>query len=80
VDVPVVFMSIRWWRSVHPVVIEASGKTNLEPPMVLALVTAVVAFTLLYMLLVGARARLQEMETELTGLKRAWRERSDERE
>jgi len=79
-DVPVVFMSIRWWRSVHPVVIEASGKTNLEPPMVLALVTAVVAFTLLYVLLVGARARLQEMETELTGLKRAWRERSDERE
>jgi len=76
IDVPVVFMSIRWWRSVHPVVIQA-GQINLEPPMVLALVTAVLAFTLLYVLLLGMRMRLDALETRVAELKRLWRERRE---
>lgn len=79
VDVPVVFMSIRWWRSVHPVVI-AGGKVTLEPRMVLALVVAVLAFTALYALLVGVRAGIEELETDVSELKRAVRERTGERE
>lgn len=76
VDVPVVFMSIRWWRSIHPVVIEA-GKSNLEPLMVVALVTSVAAFTLLMVLLTGTRAGLEASESELAELKRLWLEGSD---
>ncbi|MEW5932860.1 MAG: cytochrome c biogenesis protein CcsA [Bacillota bacterium] len=72
-DVPIVFMSVRWWRSVHPVVISAAG-LELEPPMVLAMVVAVVAFTLLYVLLVGERMHLAALEEELAECKRALRE------
>lgn len=77
VDVPVVFMSIRWWRSVHPVVVEA-GRINLVPSMVLTLVVAVLSFTLLYVLLVDERLRLDRLEGELTDIKRVWRERRGE--
>ncbi len=77
VDVPVVFMSIRWWRSVHPVVVE-SGRINLVAPMVVALVVAVVSFTLLYVLLVAERVRLDRLEADLAEVKRSWRERRGE--
>ncbi len=78
VDVPIVFMSVRWWRSVHPVVVEAGGKMNLEPPMVLAMVVAVLSFTLLYVLLVDHRMVLDRLETDYAALKREWRERVGE--
>ena len=71
-DVPVVFMSVRWWRSYHPVVVSAAG-LDLEPPMVLAMVVAVLAFTLLYVLLTAERVRLARLEQELAECKRAWR-------
>jgi heme exporter protein C len=45
-DVPIVWMSIRWWRTIHPVVITRTG-ASLAPPMVHALIVSVVAFTLL---------------------------------
>lgn len=71
-DVPIVFMSVRWWRSYHPVVVSAAG-LDLEPPMVLAMVVAVLAFTLLYVLLTVERVRLARLEQELAEYKRAWR-------
>ncbi len=76
VDVPVVFMSIRWWRSVHPVVVEAGGKLNLEPPMVLALVASVISFTLLYLLLLMERLTISKLEADLADIKRTWKERT----
>lgn len=47
-DVPIVWMSIRWWRTIHPVVIASSGG-GLAPKMVHALMIAVPAFTVLYL-------------------------------
>jgi heme exporter protein C len=41
-DVPIVWMSIRWWRTIHPVVITTEG-AQLEPEMLRALIAAVVA-------------------------------------
>ncbi|MDI6894468.1 MAG: cytochrome c biogenesis protein CcsA [Bacillota bacterium] len=76
-DVPIVFMSVRWWRSYHPVVVSAAG-LDLEPPMVLAMVVAVVAFTLLYVLLTGERVHLARLEQELAECKRTWREEGGE--
>lgn len=72
-DVPVVFMSVRWWRSVHPVVVSAAG-IDLEPPMVVAMVAAVAAFTLLYLFLVGERLHLLALEEEMAECRRALRE------
>ena len=60
IDVPVVWMSIRWWRTIHPVVITQSG-ANLEPEMVHVLGISVIAFTVLYatLLLMRTASRLQ---------------------
>lgn len=55
VDVPLVFMSIRWWRTIHPQVITGSGM-QLEGTMTAVLFLALGAFTLLYLLLLWLRA------------------------
>ncbi len=68
VDVPIVFMSIRWWRTIHPVIVEG-GELNLTPPMVLTLIVAIVAFITLYFYLLVERTRLQASEDELERLK-----------
>lgn len=47
VDVPIVFLSIRWWRTIHPQVL-APGEIRIAPEMLLTLLVSVVAFTLLY--------------------------------
>ncbi len=68
VDVPIVFMSIRWWRSIHPVLIEG-GELQMTAEMVLALVVSIVAFTLLFFYLLVERLRLQRCEDEVEHLK-----------
>lgn len=50
-DVPVVFMSIRWWRSIHPKVISSEG-IFLDERMKTALVLALAACILLLAVLV----------------------------
>lgn len=43
INVPIVFMSIRWWRTLHPVLIEPTG-FKMEVPMLLTLFVALAAF------------------------------------
>lgn len=59
IDVPIVYMSIRWWRTIHPVVITAKG-FNLDPKMVTALMISLGTFTVLYshLILLRLAARL----------------------
>lgn len=76
-DVPIVFMSIRWWRSVHPVVLDA-GRMNLAGPMVLAMVAAVAAFSALYVLLVRERLRLTRLDEAMALVRQAWRQEREE--
>ena len=56
-DVPVVFMSIRWWNSIHPNVAQPGGG-GLHPDMRTAMFVALAAFTLLYVSLANKRMRL----------------------
>ena len=51
-DVPIVWFSIRLWRTIHPVVITKSG-AQLEPEMTQVLMLSVATFTLLYIVLVA---------------------------
>jgi heme exporter protein C len=69
-DVPIVFFSIRWWRSMHPVVITGKGM-NLEPEMVQTLVVSCIAFTLLYFLLLRFRLMVERLGDELQALQRS---------
>ncbi|MHB1132525.1 MAG: cytochrome c biogenesis protein CcsA [Chloroflexota bacterium] len=68
VDVPIVFMSIRWWRTIHPVIAEG-GELNLTPPMVATLVVSIVAFLILFAYLLVERLRLQRTADELERLR-----------
>jgi len=67
--VPINFMAIRWWRTVHPVVLESSG-LHLGPTMLATLVLSVVAFTLLYFTLLRLRLRLQDAGDRIESLMR----------
>jgi heme exporter protein C len=62
VDVPIVHLSVRWWRSLHQAPARLIGVPNLVPLMGAALMTGVVAFTLLYLYLMALRLRVGRLE------------------
>ncbi|MEE8449578.1 MAG: cytochrome c biogenesis protein CcsA [Thermodesulfobacteriota bacterium] len=68
VDVPIVFMSIRWWRTIHPVTISPSG-ILLEPAMLVTLQISLVAFLLFFIVLVRERYKMIVLAERLTFIK-----------
>jgi heme exporter protein C len=62
-DVPVVHLSVTWWRSLHqdPTVLRLEGPT-LAPIMLAALLAAVGAFTATYLYLMVLRLRVARLE------------------
>jgi heme exporter protein C len=57
-DIPLIHLSVVWWRSMHPlpVAVRAEGfGSGLHPAMLEALLVNVAAFTLLYIALFGIR-------------------------
>lgn len=60
IDVPIVFMSIRWWRTIHPTLITGEGM-QMDPTMQGVLMFALGAFTLLYVYLLIVRVRQIEL-------------------
>ncbi|MFQ5834492.1 MAG: cytochrome c biogenesis protein [bacterium] len=71
VDVPIVFMSIRWWRTQHPGPVIGGGKgAGLAPPMLYTLFVCLAAFTLLFIYLLLLRTKLETIKDEIDHLKR----------
>ena len=68
VDVPIVFMSIRWWRTIHPTVINGEGM-NLDPAMAAVLMFCLAAFTLLFVYLLILRVRQESLRSRLGRLR-----------
>ncbi len=70
-DVPLVFISVRLWRSLHPVVIEASKKSfSIAPKMLHALLFSLLTFTIVYAVLLHIRVHLGEVELKIKALRR----------
>lgn len=69
IDVPIVWMSIRWWRTIHPNIVSSSGFA-MDPSMVQTLLVSLLAFTLLYFYLLQKRIFVQKMQSEVELLKR----------
>ncbi len=69
VDVPIVFMAVRWWRTIHPVVFEAN-KIGLPPSMLSTLMVCLLTFSLLYLLLLFKSMTIEQIELKLQNLKR----------
>jgi heme exporter protein C len=69
VDVPIVFMSIRWWRTLHPQVVGTEG-FNMEAAMLPALFLSVAAFTVVLTYLLLLRTGLERSQQEMVELRR----------
>jgi len=63
-DVPMVFMSIRWWRTVHPIVISRAA-VSLEPAMLQTMIVTIIAMLALTMALLFYRIRLERLKRQL---------------
>jgi heme exporter protein C len=68
IDVPIVFLSIRWWRTIHPNVLQEGGG-GLHPDMKMALIFCVVAFTILYASLLIKRVIIGRIERKINLIK-----------
>ncbi len=69
VSVPITFMSIRWWRTIHPVLIDSKDGFGLGPGMMTAFFISLGAFTLLYLALLWHRYRLEQLREQVETLK-----------
>lgn len=68
VSVPITFMAIRWWRTIHPVIFKSEG-FDLTPTMLIALIVSVAAYSLLYVSLLLLRTQIEFLSDEVAELR-----------
>ena len=71
---PLTFFSIRWWRTIHPVVIgngsaTAEGGFDMTPEMRLVFFFSLFTFTVLYGCFLANRLRLERLAEDVEHLK-----------
>lgn len=71
-DVPIIFLSVTWWRTMHPTLV-VSQSSGLEPAMRTTLMVALLAFTLLFGWMLLYRVQLEQKRDRL-----AWRHEEQE--
>lgn len=70
-DVPLVYFSIRWWRTQHPQPVILGGPgSGLEPRMRISYLLVWAAFLGLMVVLLRSRYRLEQLRTEAGNLQR----------
>ncbi len=68
-DVPLVYMSIRWWRTQHPAPVIAGGEgSGLAPEMKWVFYFCLFTFTALFVYLLRKRYRIAKAEEEVSRL------------
>ena len=77
ISVPITFFSIRWWRTIHPVVIgggspTAEGGFDMTSPMKVVFFFSLFAFTVLYFCFLANRLRLERLAEHVEQLKARW--------
>lgn len=71
VDVPIVYFSIRWWRTLHPQPVIMGGEgSGLHPDMQLTLLFSTVTFFVLFFYLLVVRLRLEHTREQAKLLRR----------
>lgn len=73
VDVPIDYMTIRWWKSIHPVVITEHG-IHMAPAMIWAMFGSMAAMLLVYAAWMQLRLRLLRAESGLEEVKHRLRD------
>lgn len=77
IDVPIIYLSTRLWRDVHPVQMVGPGaeEGSLDPAMTTTLYVAILAFLVLFSYLVTERYRLRRAEEETERMQLAYGQR-----
>ena len=71
IDVPIVYFSIRWWRTHHPSPVIMGGEgSGLHPQMFTAWMVTLGAFTVLFFYVLWQRFTLRSVEREIVTLRR----------
>lgn len=78
VSVPIVWFSVEWWRSLHPTPSITNPGGGMPPEMLSALLVAVGAFTVFYVVLLRQRMQLELAVAELGSLRERLHERNEE--
>ncbi|NLP10925.1 cytochrome c biogenesis protein CcsA, partial [bacterium] len=61
-DVPIVYLSIRWWRTLHPSAVIGGGEgSGLASAMWTTLMVSLLAFTVLYITLLTLTYRIKSL-------------------
>lgn len=68
IDVPIVYMSIVWWRTLHPQPVITPKGASMPPEMLTAFGVSMLAFTLLFVYLLWQRYRIQRLEDRVAEL------------
>ncbi len=64
VDVPIIHLSVTWWRTLHPQAVVLNGSSPALPPeMLITLIISLVSFTLLFSFLMIQLYQLEQMQT-----------------
>jgi heme exporter protein C len=74
ISVPITYFSIRWWRTIHPVVIGSSSPTaqgtfDMTPRMLVTFLFSLFTFTVLYFCFLANRLRLARLQDRVETLK-----------
>jgi len=72
-DVPLIHFSVLWWRGMHPAPVIGLGGVQgggLHPAMLYTLLLSLVAFTALFLSLLGLRIPLRRAEMEMRDVRR----------
>lgn len=75
VDVPINYLSVSWWRTLHPSPVISVNQVAMPGSMVVALMVSLLAFTLLYGYLLYQKRVIEAVKDELAELQLASAER-----
>jgi heme exporter protein C len=79
IDVPIVFMAIRWWQSkFHPIVFgdgPSQSGGGVAPEMLVALIAMTISFTLLFVVLLQKGVYLEKAKIQVENWKEVLREK-----
>lgn len=68
IDVPLVYFSVLWWRTIHPKVIDEQG-VHMPPEMAFTLFFSSIVFMLLFFTLLWYRTSFEQMKERVKHLK-----------
>ncbi len=72
-DIPIIHFSVLWWRTFHPqpkmLNMEEGVASGMASSMAITLTVSLAAFTLLYLLFMSQRMKLEKMRDEVLALK-----------